>query len=100
MQVCFKEGLPSGFGASPFWLDRHKDSIDLREHIWIVGLQNPTPVALAIHVEDAETDRLLGRAVQFPPGLKSLRLVIPRLGFQIESIEEQRPSLGIKHSPI
>ena len=53
MQIGFEEGLPCRLGAAAFGFDGYEDGVDLSEHIGVVGLQDPSPVDLAIHVEDS-----------------------------------------------
>ena len=92
MKVRFEEGLPCRLGASAFGFDGHKDRVDLGKRIGVVGLQHPTPIALAVHVKDAEADGLRRRSIGPAPCLEGLGFAIARLSFQIEGIEDH-PSL-------
>src|SRR5580704_12805035 len=77
--VCFfskhrvEERLASWFLASTVRLDRHEDSVDFSQLLWVIATQGPAAIRLVIHVENTQIYGLrslpLGRFF-LPPCLK------------------------------
>src|SRR4029077_2254986 len=64
-QQCVKERLASWFLTASIGLDRNEYGVDLGQLCRVIYLQNPSPIGLAVHIENSKVGRvaLLFRAI-------------------------------------
>src|SRR5580698_3358929 len=82
--------------ASAVRLDRHVNSIDVGESLWILGPQHPALLRGVIGVENAEAHGVLSLWAPPSPCLEGVRILETGLLVEIVGIEDQRFALGIE----
>src|SRR5580704_19861 len=103
--VCFfskhrvEERLASWFLASTVRLDRHEDSVDFSQLLWVIATQGPAAIRLVIHVENTQIYGLrslpLGRFF-LPPCLKGVGIFGSCLPVQVKCIKNERLALRVE----